>query len=136
MLVKVLPLLRLQEVVSASLHGYGGDLSFELISFLFFSRGFGAPFKFGIGPPLSLYETSSFCRSDETDHVQPVFTVQLPENLGQIERVSLEFKKVSQQVEGLIPSLPVISYLLLGFENSMVFSRSLGTPPVFAIFPS
>lgn len=52
------------------------------------SRGFAVPFKWGIGPSFPLYETLDVLRSDEFDHVHPVFTVQLSDSLAQLERVS------------------------------------------------
>lgn len=52
------------------------------------SRGFAVPFKWGIGPVLPLYETLDVLRSDELDHVHPIFTVQLSDSLVQLEQVS------------------------------------------------
>ncbi|VDO51613.1 unnamed protein product [Onchocerca flexuosa] len=58
------------------------------VSDILISRGFAVPFKWDIGPSLPLYETLDVLRSDELDHIHPIFTVQLLDSLVQLEQVS------------------------------------------------
>uniref|UniRef100_A0A183ESQ1 Acetyltransf_18 domain-containing protein n=1 Tax=Gongylonema pulchrum TaxID=637853 RepID=A0A183ESQ1_9BILA len=54
---------------------------------LLISRGFAVPFKWGIGPPLPSYETCSLVRSDDLEHVLPIFTAQLSDHLETVDQV-------------------------------------------------
>ncbi|CAG9534423.1 unnamed protein product [Cercopithifilaria johnstoni] len=86
----------------------------HFVSDILISRGFAVPFKWGIGPSLPLYETLDVLRSDEFDHVHPVFTVQLSDSLAQLERLNNGYVDNKKVVE--VPQIGdvVISY----FEES------------------
>ncbi|VDM09870.1 unnamed protein product [Wuchereria bancrofti] len=74
------------------------------------SRGFAVPFKWGIGPSFPLYETLHILRSDEFDHVHPVFTVQLSDSLPQLERLNNEYVDSKKIMETPQIGDVVISY--------------------------
>ncbi|VDK86417.1 unnamed protein product, partial [Litomosoides sigmodontis] len=81
---------------------------FDIIRMI--SRGFAAPFKWGIGPSIPLYEALDVLRSDELDHVRPVFTVQLSDSLDQLEQLNNGYVDSKKSVE--VPQIggAVISY--------------------------
>uniref|UniRef100_A0A915PD03 Tudor domain-containing protein n=1 Tax=Setaria digitata TaxID=48799 RepID=A0A915PD03_9BILA len=84
------------------------------VSDVLISRGFAAPFKWGVGPLLPLYETLNVLRSDEFAHVQAVFTIQLSDCLAQLEELNSAYVDSKETVE--VPQIGdvVIAY----FEGS------------------
>ncbi|KAK6103179.1 Tudor domain family protein [Brugia pahangi] len=86
----------------------------RIVSDILISRGFAVPFKWGIGPSFPLYETLHILRSDELDHVHPVFTVQLSDSLPQLERLNNEYVDSKKIMEAPQIGDVVISY----FEES------------------
>ncbi|KAM3719792.1 Tudor domain-containing protein [Dirofilaria immitis] len=82
----------------------------HFVSDILISRGFAIPFKWGIGPSLPLYETLDVVRSDEFDHVHPIFTIQLSDSLVQLERLNNGYVDTKKTVE--VPQIGnvVISY--------------------------
>lgn len=56
------------------------------------SRGLAVPFKWGIGPLIPLYEALDIVRSDDCDHVHPIFTVQLADSLELLEQVNYNLR--------------------------------------------
>nr|CDP97707.1 Bm10348, isoform a [Brugia malayi] len=86
----------------------------RIVSDILISRGFAVPFKWGIGPSFPLYETLHILRSDEFDHVHPVFTVQLSDSLSQLERLNNEYVDSKKIMEAPQIGDVVISY----FEES------------------
>uniref|UniRef100_A0A1I8EWD4 Tudor domain-containing protein n=1 Tax=Wuchereria bancrofti TaxID=6293 RepID=A0A1I8EWD4_WUCBA len=82
----------------------------HVVSDILISRGFAVPFKWGIGPSFPLYETLHILRSDEFDHVHPVFTVQLSDSLPQLERLNNEYVDSKKIMETPQIGDVVISY--------------------------
>ncbi|KAL3993957.1 Tudor domain family protein [Acanthocheilonema viteae] len=95
----------------------------RFISDILISRGFAVPFKWGIGPSLPLYETLDVLRSDEFDHVRPIFTVQLSDGISQLERLINEYVDSKKPVETPQIGDVVISY----FEESPYRAEIIGT---------
>ncbi|EJD76035.1 tudor domain-containing protein [Loa loa] len=95
----------------------------HFVSDILISRGFAIPFKWGIGPSLSLYETLDVLRSDECDHVNHIFTVQLSDSLSQLEQLNDGYVDSKKTIEAPQIGDVVISY----FEESPYRAEIIAT---------
>uniref|UniRef100_A0A0R3S4W9 CCHC-type domain-containing protein n=1 Tax=Elaeophora elaphi TaxID=1147741 RepID=A0A0R3S4W9_9BILA len=104
------------------------------VSDILIVRGFAVPFKWGIGPPLPLYETLDVLRSDECDHVHPIFTVQLSDNLALIEQVNNGYVDCKKTVEVPRISDVVISYFEeLSYRAEIIAKEINGNDTVYRV---